>query len=236
MKQNLQNHHLSWILIVIQKIKWVEWYQQHGRVGSYPLPSLYNQSNIHNLIRCLCPTHKTKGEFYTSTHSTPLYLRWSRQKLTKKRQSQGNSRVGACNPGLLTMAAKSTSSEGPTAERKVYLQMKAMSWSHACLSSLRDRVPGPIVTVTQLPMAAGTAVVRRPVLRHLQWWSPQTLQHQDTVEAPARPQLTEPLHAHHHSRKTCNSGSQMLGKVHHPGDSSGSGRSKAVRTAEPQEQ
>ena len=112
------------------------------------------------------------------------------------------------------MAAKSTSSENPVAEGKVYLQMKAMSWSHACLSSLRDRVPGPIVTVTQLPMAAGTAVVRRPALHFVCNGGAlkpyNTRYSRGTCKTPAH---CAPLHARHHGSKTCNSGSQMLGKM-----------------------
>ena len=132
-------------------------------------------------------------------------------------QNQGNSRVGACNPGLLTMAAKSTSSKNPIAEGEVYLQMKAMSWSHACLSSSRDGVPGPIVTVTQLPMAAGTAVVRRPVLHFIcngEALKPYNTRYsRGTCKTPAHcTTCPPPPSAHHHSSRSCNLGSQMLGK------------------------
>ena len=44
------------------------------------------------------------------------------------------------------------------------LQMKGAGWGHVCLSGSRDRVPGPTATAAQLPVAAGTAVVRRPEL------------------------------------------------------------------------
>ena len=46
------------------------------RTGELPsLPSLYNQSNIHNLIKVPLPNTQDKGEFYTS-----VYLKVGRQK------------------------------------------------------------------------------------------------------------------------------------------------------------
>lgn len=71
---------------------------------------------------------------------------------------------------------------------------------------------------------------------HLQWWSPQTLQHQIQQRHQQDPSSLCPAPLPPPWQQNLQLGiTDAREDAHRPGDNSGSGRSKAVRAPEPQE-